>query len=113
MKYEEIISKYPIGMVLKFRHVQIHDTKFYYSPKDIEVYKNKYQSVVTYPNNICECFRTDIVETKVEGWLFDGKEWYVAQDSLDGWIPYSEEELERFEVDRLKKEYWDAHILEF
>ncbi|NLE05729.1 MAG: hypothetical protein GX638_13150, partial [Crenarchaeota archaeon] len=47
------------------------------------------------------------------GWLFDGEEWRVAQDTWDGWVPYSEEALEHYEVDRLKREYLEAHILEF
>lgn len=58
--------------------------------------------------------------TKVEGWVFDGKEWYVArEEEEDGhyvWEIFSKEELEELEeleVKRLRQEYLESHILEF
>lgn len=113
MTYEEIKEKYPIGKVLCSKTIDSQHTRAWYTQEDIAIYKQKYRKVEVFPNNTCECYQTDTYETKVEGWLFDGEKWQVVQDSWDGWVPYSEEELERFEIDRLKKEYWDVHILEF
>ena len=113
MTYEEIKEKYPIGRILSSRTVENHYIRTWYTQGDIAIYKQKYQKVEVFPDNTCKCYQTDIYETKVEGWLFDGEKWRVARDAWDGWVPYSEKELEQFEIERLKREYWEAHILEF
>ena len=113
MTYEEIKQKYPIGKILCSKTIDSHHTRDWYTQEDIAIYKQKYHKVEVFPNNTCECYRTDTYETKVEGWLFDGEEWRVAKDTEDGWLPYSEKALEQFEIERLKREYLEAHILEF
>ena len=113
MTYEEIKEKYPIGKILCSKTIDSHYIKAWYTQEDIIMYKQKYHKVEVFPDNTCKCYRTDTYETKVEGWLFDGEEWRVVQDTWDGWVPYSEKALEQLEVDRLKREYLEAHILEF
>lgn len=113
MTFEEIKSKYPIGFILKSVPVNVHDTKIYYNQKDLEIYRKQYTIVDVMPMNICECYRTDILETKVEGWVFDGEDWAVAYNTWDGWQTYDDDELMEFEISRIKKDYWDKHPLEF
>jgi hypothetical protein len=113
MTYEEIKEKYPIGKILCSKTIESHQTRAWYTQEDIAIYKQKYQKVEVFPDNTCKCYQTDTYETKVEGWLFDGKKWRVVQGTWDGWVPYSEEELEQFEIDRLKREYLEDIFLNF
>lgn len=113
MTYEEIKEKYPIGKVLYSKTRENVQMKFWYNPKDLEVYQQSYFKVEIFPDNTCKCHQMITHEDKVEGWLYDGEEWRPAYDTWDGWRPYYDEHLEELEVKRLKEEYWDTHIFEF
>lgn len=104
MTYEEIKEKYPIGSVLHSIVTKVHHTNIYYTEEDIEIYKKNYLVVEIYPNNICECYRNGLYEILVEAWLFDGKCWKVAYEDSEGyWRTYDDDELKRFEIEKLKK----------
>ena len=96
MTYEEITKNYPVGKILYKENEEIKFKRFYYTQKDLECFKETYKEVKILSDNVCLCtdLRSDMV--RVEGWLFDGKEWMPAYDTWDGWIPYSKENLEEY-----------------
>lgn len=87
MTYEEISTNFPIGKVYNTSRRVVRDINVWYSEKDLMCYKQDYDSVRVTGPNICECVKTIVINYAVQGWLFDGKEWYVAEDTWDGWIP--------------------------
>lgn len=117
MTYEEIKQKYPVGKVLYTKSLNACHRRVWFNEEDLKSYRSQYDSVTVYPDNTCDCYGTNIYQTKVEGWVFDGKEWHVAkEEEEDGkyvWEIFSKDELEELEVKRLRKEYLESHILEF
>ena len=114
MTFDEIKEKYPIGKILSINIHTNHKTLPYYSENDLESYKQEYNKVepLDIPN-LCMVYKIVEYRTVVEGWLFDGDEWEVVEDTWDGWRPYSQQELEKFEIEQIKREYQEEHKFEF
>lgn len=90
---EELKEKYPIGYV--YRRDKIKHTGYAYNERDIEYYKSIYKNV-KFKNklNIIEVEYETIQNYSIQGYIFDGDEWYPAVDNWDGWITLTEEDME-------------------
>ena len=96
MTYEEIAEKYPINKVLFRKIEKIKTVFFWYSEKDKEIYRAKYSDAVFSDDGTVKYTETRIIEKRVEGWLYDGSDWYVVENSWDGWITIDQEDLDEF-----------------
>lgn len=99
MTYEKISKKYPIGKVLATTTEPIHDELVWYNERDLEVYRRKYDKVVVNSDNTCSCYGTHVYIDRVEGWLYDGEEWTVVENTWDGWVPVDVEKYYEKEND--------------
>ncbi len=99
MTYEEISTNFPIGKIYDTSKKVIRHTHVWYSEADLMCYKRTYDEVQVLGPNFCECVKTIVTNHIVEGWLFDGKEWYVAEDTWDGWIPIDMTEYTKGEIE--------------
>lgn len=97
MTYEELIQKYPIGKVLHEKVIENEDILPYYSEKDISAYRAKYDRVEVLNSKEVKTYLTHNFSDVVEGYIFDGTEWYPAYDTWDGWVPYRKEDLKLWE----------------
>ena len=87
--YEELKEKFPIGTV--YRKTARKYKECCYDSNDINYMKNYYDSYVKTEDNLYIC--TKIHEYKVDGYLFDGTDWYPAKQTWDGWEPIDEDEI--------------------
>lgn len=89
----ELQEKYPVGSVLyEERHV-VTRTHYFYNEKDFNYFKKHYTFVEKVDDTTCFCRKIECRRKLVEGYIYDGKFWYPAHDSWDGWYPYSESDL--------------------
>lgn len=101
MTYEEISTKYPVGKTIYGKTEVVVRKGYWITQKDIDTYKSLYKNVRVCSDNTL-IYEAVIHHTKtVEGWLFDGKEWYVAEDGWGGWQVIDDDELKKFESERL------------
>ena len=97
MTYEEIKKKYPIGKIIKIFYSKEEIRTYYYTENDLKIYREKYGKVNIINDSVCSYIIKHCYEHKVEGWIFDGKEWMPAYDTWDGWIPIPKESLEEID----------------
>ena len=97
MTYEEISTKYPIGKLLYRKIDNIKRRDFWASEQDVKIFLAKdIDAQFTWNGEVI--YTEKEVKTKhVEGWMFDGAEWYVAENGWDGWTPLDQEELDEYE----------------
>lgn len=88
---KELQEKYPIGSVY---HISWRENKSWCPSKsDVLCFKNQHPNARNFM--ICD---NDFVtaeekhEDKVEGYIFDGKYWYPAVQTWDGWLTIDEED---------------------
>lgn len=88
--FEEIQKKYPIGKPLHWAK-QYTQKVFYYTEKDLEIYRQNYENVTITGENTCSVTvpKTSLLE--VEGYIFDGEKFYPAYQTWDGWQIWTEE----------------------
>lgn len=90
---EEAKEKYPIGKKVNYYREKISHTNFYVSEKDLEQYRKDYVSVDIIDDKYCRCsYYFEHFDT-VDGYVFNGKEWYPAEDTWDGWIFIDDKEI--------------------
>ena len=87
--YEELKEKFPIGAI--YRRVEEGYINYYYNSADIDCYKRTYHKVIIKDNETCLCIERK--EYTVEGYLFDGTNWYPARRTWDGWECIDENEI--------------------
>lgn len=90
---EEAQEKYPIGKQINY-HRELHShTNFYVTEKDLEEYRKEYARVDVIDDKYCRCSYYFESFERVDGYVFNGKEWYPAQDTWDGWIYIDDKEV--------------------
>lgn len=89
--FEEIKKRYPIGKPLRMAPEVTHNV-FYYTQKDLEIYRKMYKNVTITGENTCRVTTPERVALAVEGYIFDGEKFYPAYTDWDGWQVWIEEE---------------------
>lgn len=88
---EELQKKYPIGSTY---HISWREIKAWCPFKsDVLYFKNKHpnaRNFMIYDNDFITAEEKH--EDKVEGYIFDGEYWYIAEQTWDGWQIIDEEE---------------------
>ena len=97
MTYEEINTKYPVGKLLYRKIEKKRRCGFWASEHDKRVFRAKDPDAKFACNGTVIYHETITSEKRVEGWLFDGSDWHVVEDSWDGWIPLDQEDLDEYE----------------
>ena len=95
MTYEEI-QNYPIGTIYKFGLTRHSVIGFWYNQNDrlILAKDNTLTDLHFYDNNTYTAIRLQKTDYKIDGWLFDGEEWYcVERIAGDRYEKIEEEEL--------------------
>lgn len=88
--FEEIKEKYPIGTKLNYKSWKICENRPYYCEKDLEMYRKYYGEVTVLDECYCRVIVTKERYDEVQGYLFNGKEWQIVQETHDGWIEIEE-----------------------
>ena len=88
---EELQKKYPIGSVYLTEWFEIYE--WCPTEADVKVFKQRHPNIRNFKQNtdgmvLCE----EKHEHTIDGYIFDGKYWYPAIQTWDGWIPVDEEE---------------------
>lgn len=91
----ELQEKYPVGSVFRAYSHREHVFRTFYNQKDYNVLKRYYDVIEAVDDVTCECWKTVKHLMLVEGYLYDGKYWYPAYLTCDGWIAYNEYDLNR------------------
>lgn len=89
---ERLQKEHPIGSVYQTYWDYIHE--WCPMPADINIFKQRHPNIRNFhlsDNGMVWCQEKH--EKKVEGYLFDGKYWYPAIQTWDGWLPIDEEEI--------------------
>lgn len=94
MTYEEI-QKYPVGTIYNFKLIKYSVNGFWYNQNDKAIIAE--DSTLTnlhfYDNNTYTAIRIQKINHKIDGWLFDGEEWYcVERTNYDSYEKIEEEE---------------------
>lgn len=95
MTYEEI-QKYPVGTIYKFKITEYNVNGFWYNDGDrlIIATDNTLTNLYFHDDNTYTAIRTQRTDYKIDGWLFDGEEWYcVERTSYDEYEKIEEEAL--------------------
>jgi hypothetical protein len=98
MTYEEIKEKYPIGKLLYRTVTKEKRMAYWASAHDRKVYRTKYPDAEFADNGTVTYTETLIYEKRVEGWLYDGEDFFIAENTWDGWIPLDEDDLAEYEA---------------
>ena len=89
---EELQKEHPVGSVY---HIYWNDIyEWCYTETDIKLFKQKHPNIRNFKQNsdgMVWCQEKH--ENTVDGYIFDGKYWYPAIQTWDGWIPIDEEEI--------------------
>ena len=96
MTYEEISTKYPVGKTLYVKIEKIKKTAFWANEHDKRVFLAKDPYAEFTPSGGVFYTENRVEAKYVEGWLFDGTDWHVAENGWDGWEPIDEEDLEDY-----------------
>ena len=67
---------------------------FYVCPEDLVQYRKDYRKVEVVDDKYVKCFWDFESYDSVDGYIFDGKSWWPAEITWDGWQPIHEEEEE-------------------
>lgn len=90
---ERLQKEHPIGSVYQTNWNDIYE--WCPTETDVRLFKQKHPNIRNFRQNAdgmvwCE----EKNEQTVNGYIFDGKYWYLAIQTWDGWLPIDEEELE-------------------
>ena len=97
MTFEEISTKYPVGKLLYKKIEKERRCGFWASEHDKQIFRTKDPEAEFAWNGTVIYHETFIYEKRVEGWLFDGEEWSVVENTWDGWVTLDEEDLAEYE----------------
>ena len=89
---EELQNKYPINSIFIERDKEEVRYITAYNKTDLDYYKTVYSKLEpvygeTYKYKVT--FKKHI-ESRVQGYIYDGELWYPAYETWDGWLPYIE-----------------------
>ena len=90
--FEEVQAKYPIGTKMNYSKNTMTHRYFYARPEDIVEYRKIYKTVEVISGEMVECTWDDEDFETVDGYIYDGRYWYPAEVTWDGWVPIREEE---------------------
>ena len=102
---EELQKTYPIHSVFSKRvehYIYLHT---YYNNNDLNIFKHHNDRVEILDDTTCITYKTEINTRIVDGYLYDGKYWYPAYNTYDGWMEYNESDIfeeEEITFDRSK-----------
>lgn len=96
MTYEEISAKYPIGKLLYRKITKVKRADFWSSEQDKKIYLSKYPDAEFTQNGGVIYTESTVKEKYVQGWLYNGEEWFVAEMTWDGWTEIDQEELDEY-----------------
>lgn len=92
--FEEVQAKYPIGTKMNCIKGTMTQRYFYARPEDLVEYRKLYKTVEVISDEWVEC-TWDVEDfNSVDGYIYDGRYWYPAEVTWDGWVPIREEEEE-------------------
>ena len=92
--FEEVQAKYPIGTKMNYTKGTMTQRYFYARPEDIVEYRKLYKTVEVISDEWGEC-TWDVEDfNSVDGYIYDGRYWYPAEITWDGWVPITEEDNE-------------------
>ena len=97
MTFEEICVKYPVGKLLAREKVVTKHSGFWTTQADKDFYVNNYKQVKFFSNGNVEFVEEKIKEYHVQGWLYDGTDFFVAENGWDGWCPLDDDDLKEIE----------------
>lgn len=80
-------QKYPIGTKVNVQEVKERAQLPYYCEKDLIEYRRMFGKVTVIDENYCSVIENKTLCNVVDGYLFDGKEWCIAENTWDGWLP--------------------------
>ncbi len=84
---EELKEKYPIGTKLNYVKSTHTQNFFYARPEDLIEFRKDYKEVEVIDDTYVKCTWDVESYDEVYGYLFDGKSWWPAEATWDGWIP--------------------------
>ena len=90
---EELQDKYPVGSIFFENYRDVRDIKYFFNEKDLQVFEKAYDIIKIIDDVTCECQKIEKQVLIVEGYLYDGKYWYPAHQTWDGWVEYDEYDL--------------------
>lgn len=94
----ELKEKYPIGTKLNYKQRKVFFNLPYYNENDLQKYKKQYLTVEILDENYCKVSEIEEKYNKVDGYLFDGEDWIVVEDTWDGWYPIEVDNEEQTNV---------------
>lgn len=97
MTFEEISTKHPVGKLLYRKVEKERRCGFWASEHDKQIFRAKDPNAEFAWNGTVIYYEIITSEKRVEGWLFNGKEWSVVEDTWDGWVPLDEDDLAEYE----------------
>lgn len=80
-------QKYPIGTKVNVQEIKERAKLPYHNEKDLIEYRRMFGKVTVIDTEYCSVIENRIMCNVVDGYLFDGKEWCVAESTWDGWLP--------------------------
>ena len=94
---EELQKEHPVGSVY---HIYWNDIyEWCYTETDVKLFKQKHPNIRNFKQNsdgMVWCQEKH--ENTVDGYIFDGKYWYPAIQTWDGWLPIDEEEINTIDI---------------
>lgn len=111
MTFEEI-SKYPVGTVIDLGDVVKNFSGFWVSEKDKQLIQNQ-EKWIELTFNVDSTWEGKCIRKEtytVQGWLYDGYEWEIAESSWDGWAPA---DFESILQKKKEVEDWKKKLLNF
>lgn len=89
---EKLRRKYPIGtevnVIERFEKRKLS----YYCERDLIEYRRRYGKVEVLDEVYCVVREKIRIAETVDGYLFDGDKWVIAENTWGGWLPIDVEE---------------------
>lgn len=89
---EELMKKYPIGTELNIREWYEKRKLPYYCERDLIEYRRKYGKVEVLDEVYCLIKERNKVCEVVAGYLYDGENWVIVENTWDGYVPIDVED---------------------
>lgn len=89
----ELQEAFPIGFIIKRTYNTSLQERYFYNRQDYNILKQEYDSIEPIDDITANCFKKEIKDEVVEGYLYDGEYWRPAYNTWDGWYPYDEDDF--------------------
>lgn len=92
---EELKEKFPVGSI--YKSYDIVTNGYFYTNDELKMYQKEYDKVEIIYDYCVKLTKT--INIHVDGYIFNGKKWYPAKQTWDGWELINENEInmENFE----------------